>query len=318
MKYDLVALGELLIDFTPVSEGEGGLPVLEAHGGGAPPNLLAALSRYGGRGALMAKVGRDRFGEILIHRCESFGIGTEGILMTDQAFTTLAFVTLGANGARDFSFARKPGADTTLSYEEIDLALLDSARFFHHGTLSLTHEPAKSATQRAVEYAKKKGKFITFDPNLRPPLWESLDDAREAMLWGLRHCDLVKISHEEVQFLFGLEPEDGARHIAEQFGVSGVFVTGGEKGVWYQTALARGFVPAFPVTAVDTTGAGDIFFGSLLSEIIAAGKTPSELDEAFLQKALRFANAAAGLSTTQNGGMESVPPKEAVLALLNV
>ena len=207
---DVTALGELLIDFTMVSADGEGYPTMAAHPGGAPANFLAALAKYGKRTALLGKVGTDKFGRLLKGTLEGAGIETRGLVSADDAFTTLAFVTLDASGDREFSFSRKPGADTCIRFEELDLSLIDEARAFHFGTLSLTDEPARSTTQQAVAYAKAHGKLITYDPNLRKPLWKNLDEAKEQMLWGLRHADVVKISDEEVEFLFGLNPQDGA------------------------------------------------------------------------------------------------------------
>lgn len=212
-EYDVVALGELLIDFTAQGAGADGYPLMAAHPGGAPANFLAAIARLGGRTALLSKVGADAFGTMLTGTLREVGVDTRGVVVAEDAFTTLAFVTLDARGERSFSFARKPGADTQLRFEELDLSLIEKTKAFHFGTLSLTDEPARGATQRAVAFAKERGKLITFDPNLRPPLWRSPDDAREQMLWGLGQADVVKISDNEVKFLFGLSPREGAAYI---------------------------------------------------------------------------------------------------------
>ena len=182
-EYDVVALGELLIDFTAQGAGTDGYPLMAAHPGGAPANFLAAIARLGGRTALLSKVGADAFGTMLTGTLREVGVDTRGVVVAEDAFTTLAFVTLDTHGERSFSFARKPGADTQLRFEELDLSLIEKTKAFHFGTLSLTDEPARGATQRAVAFAKERGKLITFDPNLRPPLWRSPDDAREQMLW---------------------------------------------------------------------------------------------------------------------------------------
>ena len=196
-EYDVVALGELLIDFTAQGAGADGYPLMAAHPGGAPANFLAAIARLGGRTALLSKVGADAFGTMLTGTLREVGVDTRGVVVAEDAFTTLAFVTLDARGERSFSFARKPGADTQLRFEELDLSLIEKTKAFHFGTLSLTDEPARGATQRAVAFAKGRRKLITFDPNLRPPLWRSLDDAREQMLWGLGQADVVKLSDNE-------------------------------------------------------------------------------------------------------------------------
>lgn len=309
---DVVALGEALIDFTFVSRDGEGYPTMAAHPGGAPANFLGALAKYGKKCALMSKVGDDAFGHLLVDTLKGAGIGVEGVLVDPDVFTTLAFVTLDEKGDREFSFARKPGADTCLSFEELNLELIDKARVFHFGTLSLTDEPARSATYRAVSYAKEKGKLITYDPNLRKPLWKNLDDAKEQLLWGLGQADVVKISDEEVEFLFGLDPAAGAEHILKHFGVKLVFVTCGERGCLFQTNGGTGFVPALQVTARDTTGAGDIFGGSAVFGLLDLGKEPEEATAAELEEIVRFACTAAGISVTRPGGLSSVPTKKEV------
>ena len=195
---DVVALGELLIDFTCAATDADGYPTMAAHPGGAPANFLAALTKFGAKTALLGKVGTDAFGKLLTGTLQKAGIDTSGLVMTDDVFTTLAFVTLDETGNREFSFSRKPGADTCISFEELSLSLIDEAKVFHFGTLSLTDEPARSATYKAVEYAKSKGKLITYDPNLRKPLWKDLEEAKKQLLWGLSKADVVKISDEEV------------------------------------------------------------------------------------------------------------------------
>lgn len=316
--YDVAALGELLIDFTCRSVDEDGYPTMAAHPGGAPANFLAALSKYGARTAMLGKVGSDAFGKLLIKTLDGAGIDTRGMVMAEDFFTTLAFVTLDAHGEREFSFARKPGADTRIEFAELDLGIIERARVFHFGTLSLTDEPSRTATYRAVEYARDSGKLVTFDPNLRRPLWRSLDDARAQMRWGLAHADIVKISDEEVGFLFGLSPEGGAVHILESFGVKLVFVTCGADGCLYKNASAEGFAAGLhDIDVIDTTGAGDIFGGAAVYKILKAGKPPEALTAEELEDAAAFACAAAGLSTTRSGGISSVPEYDEVMARLS-
>ena len=311
---DVVALGELLIDFTCVSNDTDGYPTMAAHPGGAPANFLAALAKFGAKTALLGKVGSDAFGKLLCDTLRKAGIDTSGMIETDEVFTTLAFVTLDETGNREFSFARKPGADTCLSFEELDLSLIDNAKVFHFGTLSLTNEPSRSTTYRAAEYAKSRGKLITYDPNLRKPLWKDLNTCREQMLWGLSKADVVKISDEEVEFLFGLGVEDGAAHVLEHYGVKLVFVTCGADGCYFKNAKAEGQIPALSgITVKDTTGAGDIFGGSAVWKILQSGKEPGELGGAELTEIVTFACAAAGLSTTMSGGISSVPEYDAVI-----
>ena len=311
---DVTALGELLIDFTMISADGEGYPTMAAHPGGAPANFLAALAKYGKRTALLGKVGTDKFGRLLKGTLEGAGIETRGLVAADDVFTTLAFVTLDASGDREFSFSRKPGADTCIRFEELDLSLIDEARAFHFGTLSLTDEPARSTTQQAVAYAKAHGKLITYDPNLRKPLWKDLDEAKTQMLWGLQHADVVKISDEEVEFLFGLNPQDGAAHILKEFGVKLVFVTCGPDGCFFKNAQASGQVPGMSgIRVVDTTGAGDIFGGSAVYRLLETGKAPEALEEKELREIVSFACTAAGLSTTKHGGIQSVPEIDDVI-----
>lgn len=314
---DVVALGELLIDFTCTGVDAQGYPALQAHPGGAPANFLAAVAKFGGNTAFLGKVGQDAFGSMLLKTLEDAGISTKGLIRDPDHFTTLAFVTLDDHGDRDFSFARKPGADTCLEYAELALDLIDDSKVFHFGTLSLTDEPARSTTRRAVDYAKGLGKWISFDPNLRKPLWNSLDRAREEMLWGLSQSDIVKISDEEADFLFGLEPEAAAKYILKHFGVKLVFVTCGSRGCFFQNSQEGGFMPSLGgIQALDTTGAGDIFGGSALWSLLQTGKQPEYLNLEELRYIAAFASAAAGLSVTNPGGISSVPEYDAVVSAL--
>ena len=312
---DVVALGELLIDFATISVDGEGYPTMAAHPGGAPANFLAALTKFGASTALLGKVGTDTFGKLLTGTLQKAGIETRGLIATDDTCTTLAVVTFDEHGDREFAFSRKPGADTCISFEELDLGLIDEAKVFHFGTLSLTHEPARSATYQAVAYAKKFGKLIAYDPNLRKPLWDDLEAAKAQLLWGLSQADIVKISDEEVEFLFGCGPEEGAAHILERFDVKLVFVTCGAEGCFFKNAHAEGHVPSLSgISVIDTTGAGDIFGGSALWKLLQLGKAPEELTEPELRQIVTFACTAAGLSTTKSGGISSVPDYEDVLA----
>ena len=311
---DVVAIGELLIDFTCKSADVDGYPTMEAHPGGAPANFLAALNRYGCQTAMLGKVGNDAFGKLLIDTLQKAGIETKGMIAADDVFTTLAFVTLDEHGDRAFSFARKPGADTQLSFAELDLSLIEDTKALHFGTLSLTDEPVRTATYQAVAYAREKGKMVTYDPNLRKPLWKNMEEAKQQMLWGLSQADVVKISDEEVEFLFGLSPQEGAAYILSNYGVKLVFVTCGADGCWFRNQNCFGHVPGLQdIQVVDTTGAGDIFGGSAVSQIIKCGKAPEKLTEAELRQIVGFACTAAGLSTTRPGGISSVPALEAVI-----
>ena len=287
-EYDVVALGELLIDFTAQGAGADGYPLMAAHPGGAPANFLAAIARLGGRTALLSKVGADAFGTMLTGTLREVGVDTRGVVVAEDAFTTLAFVTLDARG-------------------ELDLSLIEKTKAFHFGTLSLTDEPARGATQRAVAFAKERGKLITFDPNLRPPLWRSPDDAREQMLWGLGQADVVKLSDNEVGFLFGLSPREGAAYIRERFGTQLVFVTCGADGCEFANPRAQGHVDGLKgLTVTDTTGAGDIFGGCAVWRLLQSGKAPAALDEAELRGIAEFACRVAGRSTEKSGGISAI------------
>jgi len=311
---DVVALGELLIDFTMTGVDADGYPAMAAHPGGAPANFLAALAKYGKKTALIGKVGADKFGRLLLGTLEKAGIDTRALMAAEDVFTTLAFVTLDETGDREFSFARKPGADTCICFEEMDLSLIDEAKVFHFGTLSLTDEPARGATQKAVAHAKARGKLITYDPNLRKPLWKDLTTAKEQMIWGLEQADVVKISDEEVEFLFGLLPQEGAKHILETYGAKLIFVTCGAEGCFFMNAKACGHVPALSdVKVVDTTGAGDIFGGSAVYKLLETGKNPEALEEKEMREIVSFACAAAGMSTQKHGGISSVPAYDDVI-----
>ena len=310
---DVVALGELLIDFAAKSKDEAGYPTMAANPGGAPGNFLAALNAYGKKTAFLGKVGSDTFGHLLLGTLNGAGIETKGIVEDNSVFTTLAFVTFDENGDRSFSFARKPGADTQLTWEEIDKSLIDDARVFHFGTLSLTDEPVRTATQKAVAYAKERGKLITCDPNLRKPLWPSEDAAREQMLWSLRQADVVKISDNEVEFLWNCTPEGGADKLLKEFGVSLAMVTLGPDGCLLKTKNASFLASCPKVHPIDTTGAGDIFGGSALSRLLELEKSIDALTEEDLAYIGRFAATAASLSTEVSGGIPSIPEKDAVL-----
>ena len=311
--FDVVALGELLIDFAAKSTDAQGYPTLAANPGGAPGNFLAALNAYGKKTAFLGKVGDDTFGHLLVGTMHQAGIETKGILVDPSVFTTLAFVTFDETGDRSFSFARKPGADTQLSWEEVDKSMIDDAKVFHFGTLSLTGEPARTTTQKAVAYAKDKGKLITCDPNLRKPLWVSMEEAREQILWSLQQADVVKISDDEVDFLWGCSPEEGADKLLKEFGVSLAMVTLGPKGCLLKTTNAVCNVSGPKVNPVDTTGAGDIFGGSAVSRLLDLEKDIAELTEEDLAFIGRFATTAASLSTEFIGGIPSIQDEKTVL-----
>jgi len=311
--YDVIALGELLIDFASKSVDAAGYPTMAANPGGAPGNFLAALNAYGKKTAFLGKVGDDAFGHLLLGTLNQAGIETKGIVVDPTVFTTLAFVTFDETGDRSFSFARKPGADTQLTWEEVDKTMIDEAKVFHFGTLSLTGEPARTTTQKAVAYAKAQGKLITCDPNLRKPLWATMEEAKEQILWSLQQADVVKISDDEVEFLWGCTPDEGADKLLKEYGVSLAMVTLGPKGCLLKTANAVCNAPGPKVSPIDTTGAGDIFGGSAVSRLLDLGKTIADLTDEDLAYIGRFATTAASLSTEFVGGIPSIQDKEVVL-----
>ena len=313
---DVVALGELLIDFAAKSKDPDGYPTMAANPGGAPGNFLAALNVYGKKTAFLGKVGADTFGHLLLGTLQRAGIDTRGVVIDPDYFTTLAFVTFNDAGDRSFSFARKPGADTQLCWEEVDQSLIDEARVFHFGTLSLTDEPARTATRKAVAYAKETGKLISCDPNLRVPLWRSEEEAREQMLWSLQQADLVKISDNEVSFLWACSPEEGAEKLLREFDVKLAMVTLGAEGCLLRTKNACFRAPAPKVHPVDTTGAGDIFGGSAMARFLDLEKAPDALTRDDLSYIGTYALMAASLSTERSGGIPSIPEKETVLSKL--
>lgn len=310
--YDVIALGELLVDLAERAKDENGYPTLAANPGGAPGNFLAALSAYGKKTAFLAKVGDDTFGHLLKNTMHRAGIDTRGILISPDTFTTLAFVTFDAHGDRSFAFARKPGADTQLRWEEIDPAMLAEARVFHFGSLSCTDEPARTATQKAAAYARAHGRLVTYDPNYRAPLWKTEQEAREQILWGLSQADIVKISDEETQFLWDCSPEEGAERVLA-LGAKLVMVTLGPKGCLLKNKQADFSCGCPKVHPIDTTGAGDIFGGSAVSRFLELGKAPEALTRDNLAYMARYAAAAASLSTEASGAIPSIPKKEAVL-----
>jgi len=317
-RYDVVALGELLIDFTENGISSQGNPVFEANPGGAPCNVLAMLRKLGKRCAFIGKVGEDMFGQQLKTVAEQAGIDMSALLMDRDVHTTLAFVKTFPNGDRDFSFYRNPGADMMLREDELPLEMIRSARIFHFGTLSMTHEDVRAATKTAVLTAKKADAIISFDPNLRPPLWNSLEEAREQMAWGLSQCDVLKISDNEIEFLTGTDDFDkGVDAIWKQWpGIRLINVTAGPGGSYAYVRGNRVFVPGFLLGGtIETTGAGDTFCASVLNFILEHGL--DSLNGEDLKEMLRFANAAAYLVTTKKGAIRSMPERAQVETLLS-
>lgn len=312
-KYDVVALGELLIDFTENGLSEQGNPLLEANPGGAPCNVLSMLQKLGDKTAFIGKVGNDGFGHLLTKAVQEQGINTTGLVHDNDVHTTLALVLKKENGDRDFAFYRNPGADMNLKEEEVDESLIASSSIFHFGTLSLTDESVKNATQKAVKVAKENGLTITFDPNLREPLWRSLEEAHEQVAWGLQQADVVKISDNEITWFTGMDNYDeGIAFLQKEYPNLKLICLSmggdGSKAVYRDIHVAY---PAFLQEAtIETTGAGDTFCACMIHTVLENGI--DHLDEEKLKEMLKFANAAASLVTTKKGALRVMPTKEEV------
>ena len=310
--YDVTALGEVLIDFTPCGTSQGGRNLFEQNPGGAPANVLAALARLGKKTAFIGKVGDDMHGLLLKETLEACQVDVQGLLVDPEYFTTLAFVAL-KNGERSFSFARKPGADTQLRKEEVNTELLKNSRIFHCGSLSLTDEPARSATLFALQTAREAGALISYDPNYREPLWRSREEAVAHMRSVIPYVDIMKISDEETMLLTDRKaPEEAAQALLEQ-GVSCVVVTLGGEGALMRTKDFCVREKGKKRQVVDTTGAGDSFWGGILDRFAETGADPGKLTEDQGREFLRFANTVAGLCVERRGGIPAMPSLEEVL-----
>lgn len=315
-QFDVTALGELLIDFTENGSSSQGNPLMEANPGGAPCNVLAMLERLGKKTAFIGKVGKDMFGNQLKEAVEEVGIDTRNLIMDENCHTTLAFVHTYPDGDRDFSFYRDPGADMMLTKEEVQKDLIESSRIFHFGTLSSTHEGVREATRHAIDLAKEAGCIITFDPNLRPPLWKSLDDAKVEIAYGMSKCDVLKISDNEVEFMCGTTDYDkGAAMIQEKYHIPLILITMGKDGsrAYYKDIRVEA-APFLQENTIETTGAGDTFCASTLNYVLDHGL--ENLTEENLMELLTFANAAASLITTRKGALRVMPTREEVEAFI--
>ena len=311
--YDIVALGELLIDFTPCGISEAGMRIFEQNPGGAPANVLVAAENFGAKTAFIGKVGKDIHGEFLKETLEKYKIDTKGLIMDKKVFTTLAFVSLNEKGERDFSFARKPGADTCLKKEEVDLELVKKSKIFHFGSLSLTDNPSKEALIYTLEQAKEMKKVISYDPNYRPLLWESEDTAIKEMREVIKYADIIKISDEETKLLTGYkEPDKAALELIKQ-GVSLVFITLGSEGAFLGTKDFQIKVKSKKCNVVDTTGAGDAFWGAILYKLSARKDNILQLTEKEGTEYLEFANIAAGICVEKRGAIPAMPSLDEVL-----
>lgn len=329
-KYDLITLGELLIDFTESSESKESTSaeteVYTANPGGAPANVVAAAQKLGFKTAFIGTVGYDHFGEVLINSLKLINIDTSLIQQTKEAFTTLAFVTLDENGNRKFNFARKPGADMFITLNDNSKTALADTKFFHFGSISLNSEQNRDATKLAVKTARNNGAVITFDPNIRLELWNSQKDLVEQVHWGFKNADIIKISDEDLVYLTDILPESYIRDIFSHSEVKLIICTSGKSGLtaYYFDQVTSGLRKVsieneFEINAIDTTGAGDIFTGAFLSKInldqynnLTTRENFNEwiLDFKDLEKSLDFANKFAGLSTLKYGGIPSVPSIE--------
>ena len=316
-KYDVVALGELLIDLTQNGISQQGNPMLEANPGGAPCNVLALLSKLGHSTGFIGKVGCDGFGEQLCRAIQEVGIDHQGLCWDEYVHTTLAVVHTKPDGDRDFSFYRNPGADMSLTARELKEDMIRSCKVFHFGTLSMTDEPVRSATYQAIRVAEEAGCLRSFDPNLRPPLWESLDVARDQTLYGMAHCDILKISDNEIQWLTGEEDYDkGIDWICGRFpNIQLILLSMGREGSRGYCGKVRVEVPAVTnVKAIETTGAGDTFFAGVLHHVLQWGLGPYTEEE--LGKMLSFANAAAAIVTTRKGALRVMPEEAEIRKLM--
>lgn len=315
-KFDVIALGELLIDFTLNGQSDQGNNMFEACPGGAPCNVLAMLNKLGKKTAFYGKVGPDMFGNLLRETLEATGIDTSHLLTDNEVNTTLAFVHTFPDGDREFSFYRNPGADMVLSAAEIDEAFIQNARAFHFGTLSMTHEGVREATIKAVTAAKRAGALVSFDPNLRPPLWKSLEEAKAQMLHEMAYCDVLKISDNEIQFISGKDDYDeGIDWLREEYDIPLIVLTLGKAGsrAYYRDLCVE--MSGYPqANTVDTTGAGDTFCGCIISAVLDAGL--ENLDETALKEMLRYANGAAALITTKKGAIRAMPERADVFQIV--
>ncbi len=311
-RFDVVTLGELLIDFTDNGMSAQGNTMFEANPGGAPCNVLAMLNKLGHPTAFIGKVGKDIFGLKLKSVLEEVGIDTSNLIVDEDARTTLAFVQTFEDGDRDFSFYRNPGADMLLTADEVDGELVKSARLFHFGTLSMTHEGVREATKKAIRIAKENGAIVSFDPNLRPPLWKSLDDAKEQAAYGFTQCDVLKISDNEIQWFTGEEDYDkGIEKLRQEYDIPLILLSMGRDGSRAYYKDLRVEMPSFiQKETIETTGAGDTFGGCCLHYVLEYGL--DGLNEERLKEMLTFANAAASIITTRKGALRVMPEPDEV------
>lgn len=315
-QFDVIAMGELLVDFTMNGHSEQGNNMFEACPGGAPCNVLAMLNKLGKKTAFLGKVGKDQFGVLLRSTLDEAGIDTSCLMTDSKVNTTLAFVHTFPDGDREFSFYRNPGADMMLTEKEIDPDFLMKARLFHFGTLSMTHEGVRKATKRALDIVKENGLLISFDPNLRSPLWDSLELAKEQMEYGFSLCDILKIADNELQFVTGKEDyEEAVGYLQEKYQIPLILLTLGKEGSCAYYKGLRVEKSGFVMDTIDTTGAGDTFLGGSLNYVLEHGL--HHLTEEQLDEMLTFANAAAAVITTRKGAIRAMPKREEILQLVH-
>lgn len=316
---DIVALGELLIDFTAHGFSENGSFLFEQNPGGAPANVLVALSKLGKNTAFLGMVGRDKFGVFLKNVLVENNVNTEGLKFSESVNTTLAFVHLEKDGDRVFSFYRNPGADMMLTKEDLNFELIENSKIFHFGSLSLTSEPSRSATLAAVTFAKENGLIISYDPNLRPLLWSSLDIAKQQIISCLKYADILKISEEEFHFITGISDLDVGTELLYNRGISIILITLGEEGCYYKYKGGSGIVKGYKVNTIDTTGAGDGFLGGVLYNF--CNMTLDEINDInreCFEKIIKMGNAVGALVTTKKGAIPSMPMLDEINDLLMI
>lgn len=315
-KFDILALGEILIDFTHNGVSSQGNGMFEANPGGAVSNVLAMMNRLGHTTAFMGKVGNDIFGKLLIRTLDELSINTQNVLVDQDIRTTLAFVANDETGDRSFSFYRNPGADMMFTEDEVNEDAIKSSKIFHFGTLSMTHEGVRKATKKALKIAKENNLIISFDPNLRESLWKSLDDAKEQFDYGMRYCDVLKISDNEIQWFTGIEEyEEGVCYLQKTYQIPLILLSLGKDGSRAYCKDMRVDVPAFiQKNTIETTGAGDTFFGSCLHFVLEKGL--DNLKEQDMKQMLTYANAAAALITTRKGALKVMPTREEIMELI--
>ena len=315
-KYDVTALGELLVDFTENGISEQGNPMLEANPGGAPCNVLSMLQNLGKRTAFIGKVGADAFGQMLMQAVKEQGIDTDNLVTDEVVHTTLAFVHTEEDGDRSFSFYRNPGADMMLRWDEVKQEILADTKIFHFGTLSMTDEQIENVTKKAVQKAKDKGAVISFDPNLRPPLWKNLEDAKRQMWYGISQCDILKISDDEIEFLTGTADIDkGVEQIMEQSHPTLICATMGKHGSKaYYNGKSIFCEPFLREDTIETTGAGDTFMACVLNAVLENGI--DSLNDKDLLEMLEFANAASSIITTRKGALKVMPKRQEIIEVI--